>query len=44
MAYFVRNTLSPDHKKSEEAWYLFDSPIFGNSMAGTLSIPYKRME
>lgn len=44
MAYFVRNTLSSDHKKSEEAWYLFDSPIFGNSMAGTLSIPYKKME
>lgn len=44
MAYYVRNTLSSDHKKSEPAWYLFDSPIFGNSMAGTLSIPYKRME
>lgn len=43
VAYYVRNELPKDYKH-DNAWHLFDSPIFGNSMAGTLSIPYKRMK
>ena len=46
LAYYTRaQVVKADEKRDGKGpWRLFSSPINGNSMSGTLSIPYKRME